>query len=132
VLYLEFIRDVLPCHAILQIKEVALVTDKVTKKRRGFIFVTYESEDSVDKCTEQTFHNVEGTQVSFQLNAVYCIYSYSCLRVQAKKPFTLVPSCGCVYIVFTPKGPCQNQGRSFSSLSYVVHEIFVASSSCIL
>ena len=42
------------------------MTDKVTKKRRGFIFVTYESEDSVDKCTEQTFHNVEGTQVSFQ------------------------------------------------------------------
>ena len=40
------------------------MTDKVTKKRRGFIFVTYESEDSVDKCTEQTFHNVEDTQVS--------------------------------------------------------------------
>ena len=46
-----------------QIEEVALVTDKVTKKRRGFCFVTYFSEDSVDKCTEQTFHTVEGTQV---------------------------------------------------------------------
>ncbi len=64
----------MPYYIILQIKEVALVTDKVTKKRRGFIFVTYESEDSVDKCTEQTFHNVEGTQVSFQHNIiVYCI-----------------------------------------------------------
>ena len=40
------------------------MTDKVTKKRRGFIFVTYESEDSVDKCTEQTFHTVQETQVS--------------------------------------------------------------------
>lgn len=48
----------------LQIDEVALVTDKVTKKRRGFIFVTYMSEDSVDKCTEQTFHTVKDTQVS--------------------------------------------------------------------
>ena len=48
----------------LQIEEIALVTDKVTKKRRGFCFVTYISEESVDKCTEQTFHNVEDTQVS--------------------------------------------------------------------
>ena len=39
------------------------MTDKVTKKRRGFCFVTYISEDSVDKCTEQTFHNVDDTQV---------------------------------------------------------------------
>ena len=59
---------------LLQIKEVALVTEKLTKKRRGFVFVTYESEDSVDKCTEQTFHNVEGTQVS-SLNTYIHVYT---------------------------------------------------------
>ena len=60
-----------------QIEEVALVTDKVTKKRRGFCFVTYISEDSVDKCTEQTFHNIEDTQVCQQLGADYSVLLYT-------------------------------------------------------
>lgn len=40
------------------------MTDKLTKKRRGFIFITFISEDSVDKCTDQTFHQIDVTQVS--------------------------------------------------------------------
>ena len=60
---------VLTLNSVLQIEEVALVTDKVTKKRRGFCFVTYVSEDCVDKCTEQTFHTLDNTQVSDS----YCV-----------------------------------------------------------
>ena len=61
------------------------MTDKVTKKRRGFIFVTYESEDSVDKCTEQTFHNVEGTQVSFLFeHSVVCCIAAAVLEYKPK------------------------------------------------
>ena len=46
-----------------QIEEVALVTTKGTNQRRGFCFVTYISEDSVDKCTDKTFHSLDNHQV---------------------------------------------------------------------
>ena len=49
---------------ILQIEEVALVIDKSTNRRRGFIFVTFLSEDSVDEITKKTFHQLEATQVT--------------------------------------------------------------------
>lgn len=47
----------------MQIEEVALVTDKGSDRRRGFIFVTFVSEDSVDECTQKSFHNVENARV---------------------------------------------------------------------
>ena len=51
-------------HMFAQIEEVALVTDKGSTRRRGFIFVTYLTEDSVDKCTEIPFHVVGESRVS--------------------------------------------------------------------
>ena len=48
---------------LLQIEEVALVTDKASGKRRGFVFVTFVSMDSVDTCTEKSFHTVASHQV---------------------------------------------------------------------
>ncbi len=47
----------------VQIEEVALVIDKATDQRRGFVFVTFTSEDCVDKCTEKTFHEIASHQV---------------------------------------------------------------------
>lgn len=55
----------------LQIEEVALVTEKGTKKRRGFCFVTFTSEDHVDTCTEKTFHMLNTTQVGLLRYAVW-------------------------------------------------------------
>ena len=40
------------------------MTTKGTNQRRGFCFVTYISEDSVDKCTDKTFHSLDNHQVS--------------------------------------------------------------------
>ena len=39
------------------------MTEKGSTRRRGFIFVTYYSEDSVDKCTEISFHVVADSKV---------------------------------------------------------------------
>ena len=44
------------------------MTDKGSKKRRGFCFVTFTSESCVDVCTEKTFHQIEQTQVSIIRN----------------------------------------------------------------
>ncbi len=52
-----------------QIEEVALVTDKGSQRRRGFVFITFMHEDTVDKCTDKTFHTLEGHQVTT------CLYS---------------------------------------------------------
>ena len=40
------------------------MTTKGTNQRRGFCFVTYISEDSVDKCTDKTFHSLDNHQVT--------------------------------------------------------------------
>ena len=45
------------------IEELALVTDKATGKRRGFIFVVFVSDDSVDEVLKSTFHTIKGTEV---------------------------------------------------------------------
>lgn len=46
-----------------EIEEVALVTDKETRRRRGFVFVTFRDYESVDKCTEKSFHHIGTCQV---------------------------------------------------------------------
>ena len=39
------------------------MTEKGSQKRRGFCFVTFTTEEAVDKCTEQTFHTLGEAQV---------------------------------------------------------------------
>lgn len=46
---------------LLQIETIELPMDPKTKKRRGFVFITFKEEDSVDKIMEKKFHNVSGT-----------------------------------------------------------------------
>ena len=41
------------------------MTDKTDeRRRRGFVFVTFFSEESVDDCTEKTFHKIQDSRVS--------------------------------------------------------------------
>ena len=62
-----------------QIEEVALVTDKGSSRRRGFIFVTYLTEDSVDKCTEIPFHVVGESRVRQRHMSVQSVYLSCCV-----------------------------------------------------
>uniref|UniRef100_A0A665TIZ6 Heterogeneous nuclear ribonucleoprotein A/B-like n=1 Tax=Echeneis naucrates TaxID=173247 RepID=A0A665TIZ6_ECHNA len=51
-----------------EIETIELPMDPKSKKRRGFIFITYKDEASVKKCLEKKYHNIEGGRVlgSFQ------------------------------------------------------------------
>ncbi len=68
---LASLTGVLAC----QIEEVALVTDKGTLRRRGFVFITFVDEDAVDKCTDKTFHTLEGHQVELDLLLLLAVCS---------------------------------------------------------
>lgn len=46
-----------------EIREVALVTDKATQKRRGFVFVEFTSDEAADKATVETFHTIDDVQI---------------------------------------------------------------------
>lgn len=44
-----------------QIETIELPMDPKTKKRRGFVFITFKEEDPVKMIMEKKFHNVSGT-----------------------------------------------------------------------
>ncbi|KAK6939745.1 RNA recognition motif domain [Dillenia turbinata] len=46
-----------------RITDVVVMHDNVTHKPRGFGFITFESEESVQNVMENTFHDLEGKQV---------------------------------------------------------------------
>uniref|UniRef100_A0A7N6BJU4 RRM domain-containing protein n=1 Tax=Anabas testudineus TaxID=64144 RepID=A0A7N6BJU4_ANATE len=43
-----------------EIETIELPIDPKSKKRRGFIFITYKDEASVKKCLEKKYHNIQG------------------------------------------------------------------------
>ncbi|XP_020895339.1 heterogeneous nuclear ribonucleoprotein A/B isoform X2 [Exaiptasia diaphana] len=45
------------------VKEIEYITEHTSNKRRGFCFVSFESEDTVDTICETQFHNVNGNKV---------------------------------------------------------------------
>uniref|UniRef100_A0A8C9ZKF0 Heterogeneous nuclear ribonucleoprotein A/B n=1 Tax=Sander lucioperca TaxID=283035 RepID=A0A8C9ZKF0_SANLU len=46
-----------------EIETIELPIDPKSKKRRGFIFITYKEEASVKKCLEKKYHNIQGGRV---------------------------------------------------------------------
>ena len=48
----------------LQVEEAVMLMDQQTKRHRGFGFVTFDSEDVVDRICEIHFHTIKGKKVS--------------------------------------------------------------------
>ena len=46
-----------------EIDEIALVTNKATNTRRGFVFITFKSERTVDDLVNVRFHTIDGSRV---------------------------------------------------------------------
>ncbi|WVZ60692.1 hypothetical protein U9M48_010679 [Paspalum notatum var. saurae] len=49
-----------------EITDVIVMADKVTRKPRGFGFVTFDCEDATDKALNQRFHYLNGTKVEIK------------------------------------------------------------------
>ncbi|XP_034539450.1 heterogeneous nuclear ribonucleoprotein A/B-like [Notolabrus celidotus] len=50
-----------------EIETIELPIDPKSKKRRGFIFITYKDEASVKKCLEKKFHSIEGGRCELKI-----------------------------------------------------------------
>ncbi|KAM3868636.1 heterogeneous nuclear ribonucleoprotein A/B-like isoform 2-T2 [Diretmus argenteus] len=50
-----------------EIETIELPIDPKSKKRRGFIFITYKDEASVKKCLEKKFHTIEGSKCELKI-----------------------------------------------------------------
>ncbi|KAM6986643.1 heterogeneous nuclear ribonucleoprotein A/Bb isoform 2-T2 [Aplochiton taeniatus] len=50
-----------------EIETIELPVDPKFKKRRGFIFITYQDEASVKKCLEKKFHTIEGSKCELKI-----------------------------------------------------------------
>lgn len=54
------------CSSSLQIEAIELPIDPKSRKRRGFIFISYKEEACVKKCLEKKYHNIQGGRVRIQ------------------------------------------------------------------
>ncbi|XP_068601167.1 heterogeneous nuclear ribonucleoprotein A/B-like [Brachionichthys hirsutus] len=50
-----------------EIETIELPIDPKSKKRRGFIFITYKDEANVKKCLEKKYHNIEGGRCELKI-----------------------------------------------------------------
>ncbi|XP_038132648.1 heterogeneous nuclear ribonucleoprotein A/B-like isoform X2 [Cyprinodon tularosa] len=50
-----------------EIEATELPVDPKSKKRRGFIFITYKDEASVKKCLEKKYHTIEGGRCELKI-----------------------------------------------------------------
>lgn len=47
--------------------EVVIMIDKITTRCRGFGFITFETEEAVDKCCDERYHIINSKRVRFTL-----------------------------------------------------------------
>ncbi|RMX50082.1 hypothetical protein pdam_00002939 [Pocillopora damicornis] len=68
--------DPKPAAPINKVRDIEYVTEHLTQKRRGFCFVSFDSEDTVDKICELQFHHIDGNKVS--LHRVRSVDNVNC------------------------------------------------------
>ena len=57
----------LMCYIFVQIEDIEFPFDKMKNQRRAFIFITYDSEESCDKCCQQSKQTLASKTVSIVL-----------------------------------------------------------------
>ena len=55
------------------VMEVVIMYDQEKKKSRGFGFLSFETEDAVDRCVMEHFVTVNGKQVSSLIIHLLCV-----------------------------------------------------------
>ena len=55
-----------------KVEEAVMLMDQQTKRHRGFGFVTFETEDTVDRVCEIHFHTIKNKKVQL----LYCHFSH--------------------------------------------------------
>lgn len=55
-------------YVYFQVEEAVMLMDQQTKRHRGFGFVTFDSEDVVDRICEIHFHTIKGKKVLDKFN----------------------------------------------------------------
>ena len=60
-----------------KVEEAVMLMDQQTKRHRGFGFVTFETEDTVDRVCEIHFHTIKNKKVQF----LSILYAVNCLML---------------------------------------------------
>jgi RNA recognition motif-containing protein len=61
-----------------KVEEAVMLMDQQTKRHRGFGFVTFEHEDTVDRVCEIHFHTIKNKKVRVKEHLVWGHFLWTC------------------------------------------------------
>ena len=70
-----------------KVDEAVMLMDQQTKRHRGFGFVTFENEETVDRVCEIHFHTIKNKKVNIKLyNGSKTLTIFCFTRLSVKRP----------------------------------------------